>query len=146
MGNDRLERQLDARGARLACALGASLKSLAIKVSPVYCSPAFRAHEALKLAGLEQIISAPELDEEPDSIRHTRWLRAQSSRSPPIGSNTLLMTHLPNLLEAFDGLGSVEVGEMLVYMTAQTDTGLLIARVRIEEWPRLSQRMGGAPA
>lgn len=144
LGNDRLERQLDARGSELARAMGAALKSMAIKISPVYCSPAFRAREALKLAGFEHIIVAAELDElrpfdeQAASLMHARWLQRHSARTPPGGSNTLLMTHLPNLLEAFDRIESVEVGELLVHAPAQADTGTLIARVPIEDWPRLA--------
>ena len=146
-GNDRLERQLDAPGSRLVRAMGISMKRLAIKVSPVYSSPAFRAREALHIAGFEEIVTTPELDEnscfdQRRSGMHTRWLQAQSARTPSPGNNTLLMTHLPNLVDAFEGVGSVAVGEVLVYMPAQTEIGTLIARVRIEEWPQLAMLAG----
>jgi phosphohistidine phosphatase SixA len=138
-GNDRLERQLDAHGSMLARVMGASLRNLAIRISPVYSSSAFRAREALKLIGFEEVILASELDEEGGQMSiNTRWLRAQSAKAPLFGSNTLLMTHLPTLLDAFASLDYVQVGEMLVYTPAQAPTGTLVARVPIEEWPRLA--------
>jgi len=144
LGNQRLERQLDVLGSQLACAMGASIKRMAITLSAVYSSPAFRAREALELAGFQQIIIAPELDElqlvddEARALMHTRWLQAQSAQLPPTGTNTLLMTHLPNLLEAFSEIGWIEVGETLVFRPTQAITGMVIARLPIEEWPRLA--------
>ena len=150
-GNDRLERQLDTRGSQMVRAMGASIKALAIRVSPVYCSPAFRAREAFKLAGFEEIVIAPELADLAVSegafgdVTQTRWLKQHSARIPQCRSNTLLMTHLPNLLAAFDRIDAVEAGEMLVYRPAQADMGTLVARVLIEDWPGLAMLAGSTP-
>ena len=65
------------------------------------------------------------------------WLRKRVSAVPMRGANTLIVTHLPNIAEAFpqeaQGLGE---GEALIFRPDGKGTVTFIARVKIDEWSR----------
>jgi hypothetical protein len=85
---------------------------------------------------------APELDEvlysSPYGVAQSDWLRAQAVRTPRPGTNTLLVTHLPNLIEAFEAVWPVALGETLVFLPADVVMGKLVARIPIRDWPHLA--------
>ena len=64
------------------------------------------------------------------------WLRKKVTQFPP-GTNTILVTHLPNIRGAFPQLTDVADGEALVYGSDGRGGAALIARVKIEDWPGL---------
>ena len=56
---------------------------------------------------------------------------------PAKGTNTLIVTHLPNIAEAFpEDAQGLEDGEALVFLPDGHGATKLIARVKIEEWSR----------
>ncbi len=60
------------------------------------------------------------------------WLRKAVTQFPS-GTNTLLITHLPNISGAFPQLEPAPAdGEALVF-----DSNGVLARIKIEEWPRM---------
>ena len=65
------------------------------------------------------------------------WLRKKATEFPT-GSSTLLVTHMPNIAAAFPAWATdVADGEALVLGPDGKGGPTLIARIRIEEWPRL---------
>jgi phosphohistidine phosphatase SixA len=116
-GNLRLERQLDPQACASARAMGAAFRRLRLNLCPL-SSAAYRARQPIQLAGLGEPTHAPELDEVQDSspggIAASNWLRAQSGRAPPLGTNALLVTHLPNI-DAFENIWPA-LGETLVFL------------------------------
>jgi hypothetical protein len=64
------------------------------------------------------------------------WLR-NAVKQFPATKNTILVTHFPNIRAAFPALADVADGEALVYGPDGKGGATLMARIKIEEWPRL---------
>jgi phosphohistidine phosphatase SixA len=142
--NTRLERQLDEQGQASARAMGEALRQLKIPIVEVLSSPTYRALETIKLARLGQPTAFPELGESEQGMsadKRTRaaWLRAKTAERPAAGTNTLIVTHYPNIAEAFPqeahGLGE---GEALILHPDKGGGSSLVARVKIDEWASLA--------
>lgn len=137
-GNSTIERQLDARGAKDAAAIGRALRALAIPIRAVLVSPAFRARQTATQAGFADAVSTPELGDNAQSMAgvteaQARWLRGQVA-SPATAGNLLLITHAPNLTRAFpDWGGSLAEGEIAVVRPGP-DGGTVLARVLPDQW------------
>jgi phosphohistidine phosphatase SixA len=139
--NSKGERQLDEIGRNTARAMGEALRTLRIPIGNVFSSPTYRAQETARLEGLAVQETATQLDSgKPDaSDPHATWLRQRVSVKPPAGSNTLLVTHAPNILGAFGARASdLSDGETLVFSPDGRGGSPLVARVKIEGWPRLA--------
>ena len=143
--NPTLERQLDETGRSTARAMGEAIKTLRIPVGELLSSPTYRALETLRLAALGTPKMFAELDEgaqrmqdNADSAR-SAWLRAKAAELPLTATNTLIVTHTPNLMGAFgQNIGSVVAGEALVFHPDGKGGSQLVARIKIEEWPQLA--------
>jgi hypothetical protein len=134
-GNRDRERQLDAAGIRDARAMGAAFRRLRIPVGRVLSSPTYRARETARLAGWPVPTTFPELGDGGHSMRRLgpregEWLRAQAGGRPMRGTNTVIVTQMPNIAAAFprDATGLTD-GEALLFRDAR-----LVARVRIADW------------
>jgi hypothetical protein len=56
----------------------------------------------------------------------------------PTGTNTIVVTHLPNITGAFPQLASgLEDGEALIFGPDGQGQAILVTRVKIEEWPAM---------
>ena len=142
--NVRLERQLDEQGRAAAAAMGTALRALKIPVGDVFSSPTYRALETVRLAGLPAPRLQAELGDGGQSMRgvapaQSAWLREKVKQLPQ-GTNTALVTHLPNIAGAFpESASGLEDGETLVFgPDGRGGTGV-VARIRIGEWPRLQR-------
>jgi phosphohistidine phosphatase SixA len=143
--NTQLERQLDDTGRRTARAMGEALRSLHIPVGEVLASPTYRAQEAVRLAGLSGARSVAELGEGAQGMmanadaERSAWLRKKAAEAPRAGTNTILVTHTPNLIGAFgQNAAGVAAGEALVFHPNGKSEPELVARIKIEEWPKLA--------
>jgi phosphohistidine phosphatase SixA len=142
--NVKLERQLDAAGRQSAQTMGAAMRSLKIPLGDILSSPTYRALETLKLAGLGEPRTVAQLDEphegmqaSPDAAQAT-WLRQKVAQPPRAGTDTLIVTHTPNIAAAFgQSAAGVAAGEMLVFRP-DPKGGELIGRIKIDEWPQLA--------
>ena len=117
--NTKPERQLDETGRATSAAMGKALRDLKIPIGEIFSSPTYRALETLRLAQLPNPKPTPELGDNGQSMSITNeaqaaWLQKAVTVFPS-GTNTLLVTHFPNLTRAFpqDAMG-VEDGEALV--------------------------------
>lgn len=141
--NTNDERQLDDRGKTDATQFGAALRRLKIPIGEVLSSPTYRALETVRLAKLPQPQAATELGENGKSMQATssaqaEWLRHRVTEFPK-GTNTLLVTHYPNLTAAFPQQGAgVTDGEALIFGPDGKGGATLVARVKIEDWPKLN--------
>ena len=141
--NSGLERQLDATGRDTASAMGAAFLKLHIPLSVGLSSPSYRARETARYAKF-MYVSATELDEGPAGMSaNAEKVRADFQRSrtnapPPAHQNKIIISHAPNLMSAFgkdaEGIAS---GEVLVFKPGPS-APILVARVKIEEWPKLA--------
>jgi phosphohistidine phosphatase SixA len=139
------ERQLDEAGRGSARAMGEAFHNLRIPVGQVLSSPTYRALETARLAALGTAHPYPELGDAGQSMSAdptgTRgaWLRSQVAQTPKVGTNTLIITHAPNIREAYPTEGAdLAEGEALVFRSDGQGRASLVARVKIEDWPRLA--------
>jgi phosphohistidine phosphatase SixA len=142
--NVRHERQLDELGRASAQALGDALRRLKLPLGEVLSSPTYRALETARLAQLTAKAD-PELGEAGHSMQtdptgaRGAWLRARAAMAPARGTDTLLITHFPNIAEAFSSeAGQLEDGEALIFRPDGRGSASLVARIKIDEWPRLA--------
>ncbi len=148
-GNTQLERQLDAQGMSAATAMGRALKRLSIPVGDVLVSPAFRARETAQLLGFTNARSVPELAEGKQGMKgdadaeRSQWLRDRAAETPPPGTNTLVITHLPNMAGAFGAAGRETNDGGALILRPERGTAVVVGHVAMDEWPGLAQRAGG---
>jgi phosphohistidine phosphatase SixA len=135
--NVKLERQLDEAGRAGSVAMGRALRDLEIPVAEVFTSPTYRALETVRFAQLPNARSFAELGDGGQSMQgvtdaQADWLRERVTHLPS-GTNTIIVTHMPNISRAFAAWGPVDDGEAVVLGTG----GRVVGRIKIEEWPRL---------
>lgn len=139
------ERQLDEVGRASARAMGIAFHRLRIPIGQVLSSPTYRALETARLAALEPVQTFAQLGDAGKSMTPdaggTRgaWLRDKVAQAPRAGTNTLIITHAPNIKEAFptEG-GDLADGEALIFRPDGQGGASLVARVKIQDWPRLA--------
>jgi phosphohistidine phosphatase SixA len=141
------ERQLDDLGRSTAQAMGDALRKLHIPVGQVLASPTYRALETIRLARLGKPKTYTQLGDggqnmqvDPTGTR-TAWLRAKVAESPTAGTNTIIVTHLPNVNEAFpsDSVGLTD-GEALIFHPDGHGGAVVLGHLKIEEWPQLASQ------
>ena len=139
------ERQLDETGRASAHAMGEALQRLRIPVGQVLSSPTYRALETARLADLgppkpyEQLGDAGQSMTADSSGTRGAWLRSKVAQTPKAGTDTLIITHAPNIREAFPTEGAdLADGEALIFRPDGRGGASLVARVKIQDWPRLA--------
>jgi phosphohistidine phosphatase SixA len=141
--NTKLERQLDEEGSATAIAMGKALRDLKIPIDEVLTSPTYRAIETVKYAQFGLPHPIPELGDNGRSMQggteaQAAWLRNRVKLFPRL-ANTMVVTHAPNLMLAFPKeAAGVADGEALIFGPDGKGGATLVARVKIEEWPKLA--------
>lgn len=143
--NVNVERQLDAAGKETSTAMGKAIKTLGIPIGEVDSSQTFRALQTAKYADLPHPMPAPELTEGKQGMaadaEKTRaaWLTHAAASVPRAGTNTVLITHTPNMMAAFgEKAKDIKAGEAMVFHPDGKGGTSLAARVTIDEWPQLA--------
>ncbi|HXP89112.1 MAG TPA: histidine phosphatase family protein [Bryobacteraceae bacterium] len=137
--NVKAERQLDQEGRATATAMGQALRNLKIPIGDVLSSPTYRALETVRYAQLGNARTFPELGDNGQSMQggtaaQAAWLQKQVLQFPK-GTNTILLTHLPNLTGAFPQWATgMADGEALILGPDGRGGAAVVARVKIEEW------------
>jgi phosphohistidine phosphatase SixA len=140
--NLTLERQLDENGRTTATAMGAALRELNIPVGDVFTSPTYRALETVRLARLPNPRTQEELGDGGQSMQgitdaQAAWLR-NTVRQLPRGTNTVVVTHLPNVSRAFPQWATgLSDGETLVFGPDGKGGVTVVARIPIGQWPQM---------
>jgi len=124
--------------------MGEAFQHLQIPVGEVLSSPTYRALETARLAHFPSPETFEELGDAGKSMSPARgntrgdWLRSRVARLPKAGTNTVIITHYPNISEAFHGdAKDLSEGEALVYRPDGEGGATLIGRVKIEDWSKL---------
>jgi phosphohistidine phosphatase SixA len=140
--NATRERQLDEGGRADAMAMGKAMRELRIPIGTVLTSPTYRARETVRLAQWEKAVVVPELGDRGQSMQGVTevegaWLRNRVTQFPT-GTNTIIVTHLPNITRAFpqDAQG-IEDGDALVFGRNSQSASAVVGRIKISEWPSL---------
>jgi hypothetical protein len=95
----------------------------------------------VKYAQLGTPQPVPELGDNGQSMQggteaQAAWLKKKVTEFSK-GTNTILVTHFPNIRGAFPQLTDVADGESLVYGPDGKGGAMLLGRIKIEEWPSL---------
>ena len=107
LDNVAKQRQLNDKGRADARALGELFKAASVPIGTSYSSRFFRAVETARLIGGKEPQATPDVSEgglvvsPNENNRRTAALRALVGAAPEPGTNTLIVTHKPNILDAF---------------------------------------------
>jgi len=140
------QRQLSAKGEDAAKALGLAFRQMRLPVGKVVTSQFDRAYQTAKLAGLDQAERSVDVTEgglvvsPNENKRRALALRNLTSAVPARGTNTVIVTHKPNILDAF-GKDWFEVreGEATIFKP-DGQSSHVVARLQIDEWSRLAPK------
>ena len=139
--NTRLERQLDARGRDAAASMGRALRALKIPIGDVLSSPTYRAMETAREMQLPRPHGVEPLGDGGQSMggvsaAQTTWLQRRAQEVPRSGTNTILITHMPNIRAAFPQWSAgLTDGETLVLAPDGRGGATLLGRVKMTDWP-----------
>jgi hypothetical protein len=140
LSNVAQQRQLNDQGRALA-----RLRKLKIPVSQVHTSLFNRAVETGKLLGFGEVTSSPDFSEGGlvvtpiENDRRAAAMRKLASTVPPAGSNVVIVSHKPNILDAF-GKDWFDVSEGEASVFKPDGNGYkLVARVKADQWGKLAQ-------
>src|SRR5262247_1852942 len=135
------QRNLNEKGKELAKTFGDAIRQVGIPAGEVYTSNFNRAFETAVLAGFKDIEKTPDLTEgglvvSPDeNSRRAEALRKMLAVAPSPGTNTVLITHKPNIIDA---LGKdwfeVKEGEASIFRPEGTGNAMLVGRLQAVEW------------
>ena len=125
--------------------MGEALRRLQIPIGKVLSSPTYRALETIRLAQLGQPQVYSQLGDGGQSMqadstgKRAAWLQEKVAEIPTAGTDTIIVTHFPNVNEAFgkDAAGVAD-GEALLFRPNGHGGAVMIGRIKIEEWPQLS--------
>jgi phosphohistidine phosphatase SixA len=132
-----LQRNLTEAGREQARAIGKGVETLRIPIGDVRSSPMCRTRDTARLAfgraTLDRDLLSPGvIGTAADDERRARAMRAMVEDLPPVGENTVLVTHTGNIGTAL-GEETVAEGETLVY----GEGAELVGRVPAERWAEL---------
>jgi broad specificity phosphatase PhoE len=142
--NIAAQRNLNDKGKALAKAFGEALRQAGVPIGKVYTSKYNRAYETAVIAGFKDIEKTADLTEgglivsPNENARRAEALRKLLATAPMAGTDTVLITHQPNIVAAlgkdwFD----VKEGEASIFRPAN-GSYTLVARVQMDEWTRIA--------
>jgi len=142
--NIAAQRNLNDNGKALAKSFGEALRQAGVPVGKAYTSLFNRAYETATLAGFTDIEKTADLTEgglvvsPNENNRRADALRKLLATAPKAGTNTVLISHKPNIIDA---LGKdwfeVKEGEASIFRP-ENGKYVLIARVQMADWPRIA--------
>jgi broad specificity phosphatase PhoE len=142
--NIAAQRNLNDKGKALAKAFGDAIRQAGVPVGRVFTSKYNRAYETAVIAGFRDINKTADITEgglvvsPNENSRRIEAFHKLLGTAPTSGTNTILITHKPNIVDAlgkdwFD----VKEGESSIFRP-ENGSYKLIARVQMEEWPRIA--------
>jgi phosphohistidine phosphatase SixA len=141
LDNVAKQRQLDDKGRAQAMAVGAALKAAGVPIGKSYSSRFQRAVETAQLIGGKEPQTTLDITEgglvvtPNENARRAQALRALAAAAPDPGTNTLIVTHKPNILDAFGkDWFEIKEGEASIFKPDGSGKFTLIGRVQITEW------------
>ena len=138
------QRQLNDQGRALAREIGEAMRKLNIPVGQVVTSQFNRAVETGTLLGFGNVTSTPDISEGGQVVspiennRRAAAMRKLAATVPPAGTNVVLVSHKPNIMDAFGkDWFDVSEGEASVFKPDGT-TYRLVVRVKAADWAKLA--------
>lgn len=142
IGDCATQRNLSDEGKDQALAIGRAFRSQNIPVGMVLSSPFCRCVETAQLAFGKAVVEdslffATRLSAE-ERNNNAKRLRNLMAKRPNPGSNTVIVAHNANLMEAY-GIWPDEEGDAYLYKPSGADPGAPLARIPVEFWRQLSR-------
>jgi phosphohistidine phosphatase SixA len=140
------QRQLNDDGRSLAKTIGEAMHKLRIPVGEVQTSMFQRAIDTGTLLGFGDVKSSPDFTEgglvvtPNENNRRAQAFRKLVGTQPPAGSNVVIVSHKPNIMDAFGkDWFDIREGEASVFKPDGNGAYKLIVRVQAGEWSKLAQ-------
>jgi phosphohistidine phosphatase SixA len=138
------QRQLNDQGRALAREIGEAMRKLKIPVGQVITSQFNRAVETGTLLGFGNVTSTADISEGGQVVtpiennRRTAAMKKLAATAPPAGTNVVLVSHKPNIMDAFGrDWFDVSEGEASVFK-ADGANYRLVARLKAADWGKLA--------
>ena len=135
------QRQLDDKGRADAKKVGDAFKAARVPIGKSISSRFARAVETARLIGGKDPEPTPDVSEgglvvsPNENNRRAQALRAIAAAPPAVSTNTLVVTHKPNILDAFGkDWFEIKEGEASIFKPDGKGAYTLIARVPIDQW------------
>jgi phosphohistidine phosphatase SixA len=146
MANVDKQRQLNDQGRVLAREIGDAMRKLQIPVGQVITSQFNRAVETGTLLGFGAVTSTADITEgglvvsPNENNRRMQAMRKLAATAPPAGTNIVLVSHKPNILDAFGkDWFDVREGEASIFRPDGSGATKFVARVPAADWSKLAQ-------
>ena len=144
--NASKQRQLSERGRQVARDIGGAFKTLQIPIGAVYTSKFYRAVETGRLISGKDVVTTADVSEGGQVVtpiendRRTEAMRKIAATPPAKGSNTLVVSHKPNILDAFGrDWFDVREGEASIFRPDGNGKFTLVGRVQANQWQELAK-------
>ena len=138
------QRNLDEKGKALAATFGDALRQVGVPIGEVYTSQFNRAYQTAVLAGFKDIKKSVDVTEgglvvsPKENSRRAAALRKMASAAPNPGANTIIISHKPNIVDAFGkDWFDIKEGEASIFKP-ENGNYVLVAKVQMDEWPRIA--------
>ena len=135
------QRLLSDKGKEVARQVGDAFKTLGIPLGKVYTSKFNRAVETGKLVSGGEVTSSLDLTEGGlvvtpiENDRRAEALKKLAGTMPEAGKNALIVTHKPNIIDAFGkDWFEVKEGEASVFKPDSSGKAVLVARLQAADW------------
>jgi broad specificity phosphatase PhoE len=145
LDNVAKQRQLSERGRQQARDLGAAFKTLQIPIGQVYTSRFYRAVETGRLVSSKEVVTTADVSEGGQVVtpiendRRAAAFRQLVATPPAPGTNTLIVSHKPNILDAFGkDWFDVREGEASVFRP-ESGKYVLVGKLQATEWLDLAK-------
>ena len=143
--NVEKQRQLNDQGRALARQIGDAMRKLKIPVGEVRTSLFNRAQETGKLLGFGDIVTTADLTEgglvvsPNENNRRAAAFKKLAATVPPAGTNVVLVSHKPNILDAFGkDWFDVREGEASILKPDGNGGFTVVTRVQAADWAKLA--------
>jgi broad specificity phosphatase PhoE len=144
--NTAQQRQLNDKGRELAGTIGESMRKLKIPIGQIHSSMFQRAIDTGTLLGLGNVTTSIDISEgglvvtPNENNRRAQALRKLAATAPPAGANAIVVTHKPNIMDAFGkDWFDVREGEASVFKPDGNGSYRLVVRIQADEWSKLAQ-------
>ena len=139
------QRHLNDSGRALAKSIGESMRNLKIPVAGVVTSTFQRAVDTGVLLGFGEVTTTADVAEGGlvvtpiENNRRTAALRKLAGTAPPAGGNIIIVSHKPNIMDAFGkDWFDVREGEASIFRPDGSGGYRLIVRVQADQWSKLA--------
>ena len=147
-GNEARQRHLNDKGKALARDFGDSFRKLGIPVGTVVTSKIYRARETAVLMNVGEVTTSWDVTEGNQIIspnennKRAGALRKLAATPPAAGKNNVVVTHKPNIIDAFGkDWFEVKEGEASVFKPDGKGGYRVVARLQADQWGTLASKL-----